>query len=108
MARLGQIAPVFAQVSPVTRTPVVATAAICLLVLLLGSTLSLTDLAQTTSSFTLAAFALVNLSLWRLKGGTPRVEGAFTVPRIVPLIGFLTCGLLLTVELVRKSIEFAG
>lgn len=103
MAQLGQLPGFLGTVSGTTRTPITATLAVTLVVFLLGMTFSLRDLAQTTSAFTLAAFALVNLSLFRLKKGTPRVPGTFTVPRVIPLIGFITSGLLLIVEMSRRA-----
>lgn len=105
LGNLGQLPPVFARVSGLTHTPLVATATVCLTIVLLGLTLPLTALAATTSSFTLAGFALVNLSLWRLKGKEPVVEGAFHVPRSVPLLGFLISAGFLILQLVRKALS---
>ncbi|MGF1622076.1 MAG: APC family permease [Rhodomicrobiaceae bacterium] len=102
LARQGQLPAILGQVSKATRTPLVATAVVCAAILLIGSLFSLRGLAQTTSSLTLAALALVNLSLWRLKGGTSPAPGAFNIPRIIPLLGFVTSGLLLIAELARR------
>jgi basic amino acid/polyamine antiporter, APA family len=104
LSRAGQIPQVFGRVSPLTNTPLVATGTICLVVAALGASLSLTSLAQTTSAFTLGAFAMINLALWRLKRGTPHVPGAFTVPQIVPILGLLTSLAFLIVEVVRRGL----
>jgi amino acid transporter len=103
LARQGQLPAIFGQVSGATRTPLVATAVVCAAILIIGSLFSLRGLAQTTSSLTLAAFALVNLSLWRLKGGTSPVPETFNLPRAIPLLGFVTSGLLLLAELGRRA-----
>jgi amino acid transporter len=103
LARQGQLPAILRQVSEATRTPIVATAVVCAAILIIGSLFSLRGLAQTTSSLTLAAFALVNLSLWRLKGGTSPVPETFNLPRAIPLLGFVTSGLLLLAELGRRA-----
>ncbi len=108
LARQGQIPEMLGWVSPTTHTPVIATLAVCLVVLALGLTLSLRDLAQTTSALTLAAFALVNLSLWRLKRGTLPERNVFTIPRIIPILGFLTTSLFLAAELTRRIVAYFG
>jgi basic amino acid/polyamine antiporter, APA family len=105
LSRAGQIPSLFGQVSRATHTPAVAIAAVCLVVAALGATLSLTSLAQTTSAFTLGAFAMVNFALWRLKRGTARVEGTFTVPQIVPILGLLTSLALLLIEVARRGLQ---
>jgi len=108
LARQKQLPAMLGYVSPLTRTPIVATGIVGLVILIIGSIFSLRDLAQTTSSLTLAAFALVNLSLWRLKRGTPSVQGAFTIPRIVPLLGFLLSSLFLLTEMARRMVMTFG
>jgi len=64
----------------------------------LAGTLPLATLAQVTSTIILVVFALVNLALWRIKRHTPRVEGIFTVPRPVPMLGAVACVGLLAVR----------
>jgi amino acid transporter len=49
-------------------------------------------LAELTSAITLAVFALVCLSLARIRArGTPAPEGTFLVYRWVPITGALAC-----------------
>lgn len=88
----GGLPGALAQVSERTSTPLVATLLTTGLVLLLATTLPLQRLADITSHITLVVFALVNLSLIRIKrrDGGQRVEG-FTVPAWVPWAGFLSC-----------------
>ena len=105
MSRLGQIPAFIGAVSPITRTPLVATAIVTLVVAILGLLLELEALAATTSSLTLAAFALVNLSLWRIKHKDPTPHEGFTVPAVVPLVGFLSAAGLLVFETIRKIVS---
>ena len=79
-----------AAVAPKRHTPVRATAAISVLVLVLGLWLPLTTLAQITSTIILVVFLLVNLSLVRIRIGeeTPP-EGVPRYPLWVPLAGSL-------------------
>ncbi|MES9961783.1 MAG: amino acid permease [Sedimenticola sp.] len=88
LANLGSIPGGLAYIHPRTRTPLVATALVTLLVVVLALWLPLVELATATSVITLVVFSLVNLSLLRLKG-QPAPAGVWTVPRWVPLIGFV-------------------
>jgi len=105
LSRLGHLPSWLGVVSAVTHTPVTATLIICLVVAALGLTLQLTALAAVTSSLTLAVFALVNLSLWRLKGRDLPPHDAFTVPRFIPALGFLVSAGFLAYELVGRLSE---
>ncbi|MES9870052.1 MAG: APC family permease [Sedimenticola sp.] len=91
LANLGSIPGGLAYIHPRTRTPLVATALVTLLVVVLALWLPLVELATATSVITLVVFSLVNLSLLRLKG-QPAPAGVWTVPRWVPLIGFVVSG----------------
>lgn len=74
-------------VHPVTRTPVRATALVTALVMLLALGLPIESLARATSFFILLVFALVNLSLWRIKHRAADDYRGFSVPRWVPAAG---------------------
>jgi APA family basic amino acid/polyamine antiporter len=86
------------KINPRTRTPVYTTGLITLIVLILAVAIPLTQLAKVTSAIILTVFALVNFSLWRLKGTRPDPDGQGPrYPRWVPMLGFLCClGVLLT------------
>ncbi len=79
------------QVHPKRQTPLrataLATAAICALAL----SFDLTTLAKTTSSITLAVFAMVNLALLRIKSSPSATRAPFSVPRAVPATGLALC-----------------
>jgi amino acid transporter len=79
----------FARVHPVTRTPLIATALVTLLVLALALWLPLVTLAKITSFIILMVFALINLALVRIKRRAPFPAGIRTVPMWVPLAGFV-------------------
>jgi amino acid transporter len=91
---------VFGRVSAATRTPLLATAVTTACVLLLALTLPLHDLADATSRLTLVVFALVNLSLIRLKARAPADDPRiFIAPKWVPWAGAAACVGLLVLDL---------
>ena len=91
MARQNVAPQFFGNVNPFTRTPVRATIATTITVLVLALWLPLVTLAQITSFITLAVFALVNLALWRLKIITPKPADVVCYPLWVPVIGLFLC-----------------
>ncbi len=101
LARQGNLPAIFAYVHRSTRTPLVATAVVGALVLFLASFVPLRGLAEATSQFTLAIFAMVNVALWRIKRrGDPPPPEAFQVPDWVPIVGFGCCIAFLLIALV--------
>ena len=58
--------------------------------LLFALLLPLLSLAKITSYITLTVFALVNLSLWRIKMQGRKTSG-IRVPLWVPVLGFISC-----------------
>ena len=76
-------------VHPATQTPLPATVLAGSVVLLLALWFPLTQLAQTTSVITLVIFALVNLSLLRIKLKEPAPSGVWQVPAWIPAAGFV-------------------
>jgi amino acid transporter len=100
LARKGYLPASVGQVHPVTRTPLVGTALITGAVLVLAFFVRLDQLAQWTSQIILSVFLLVNLALIRVKlRGDPVPREIFQVPVIVPILGALTCFLLLVAPL---------
>lgn len=100
LARQHNLPEALARVDPRTRTPLVATATIVAIVLVLALAAPLAALAEWTSRIALVIFAFVNLALWRLKRrGEPAPAGVFTVPQWVPVAGFASCVGLLAVGL---------
>jgi len=84
----GDLPAVLAQVSPRTRTPLIATALVVAIILILALAFPIEGLAEMTSRVTLTIFSLVNLALLRIKlreDAPP--EGMFTVALWVPVVG---------------------
>jgi amino acid transporter len=100
LARQQGLPALFGRVSATTRTPLFATALTTALVLVLALALPLHQLADVTARLTLVVFALVNLSLARLKARTtdapPRT---FVAPAWVPWAGAAACIGLLVLDL---------
>jgi amino acid transporter len=90
MSREGWQYAGFGRVHPRTRTPLLATAAVTAALLFLALWFPLVPLAKAASFLVLVLFALMNLSLLRIKRREPRPAGVRTVPMWVPVAGLLT------------------
>jgi len=94
MGRRGWLPNFFSQVWTVTRTPVPATFAAMIGVILFASLLPIQSLAAITSFLILIVFALINLSLIKVKLRAEQKTIPFQTPLWVPVIGILvTIGL---------------
>ena len=100
LARQGNLPAGLGAVSNATRTPVIATALTTAMVLVLALLLPLQHLADLTARMTLLVFALVNLSLMRIKARDGHVGGGFIAPAWVPWAGFVSCVALLILDVV--------
>ena len=106
MARQHWLPACFGQVYPRTQTPVMATFTVGVLVLLAALWFPIETLAKATSFFLLVVFALVNLSLWRLKRRhVTETYDAFRVPGWVPATGFLAS---IVFVVLQAILELAG
>lgn len=101
LADRGQLPASLAEVSPATRTPLVATALVVSIVLLIATSLPLEALAEWTSRITLIVFALVNAALVGIKRRSD-APAIFTVPVWVPVVGATLCVALLAIELLAR------
>lgn len=99
MSRQGWLPRALGYVSPKTRTPLVATAAMALAVQGLALGVELVALAKATSFIILIVFALINLSLVRVKRRLPVVEGVRSYPLWMPVAGFASCVALVVFQL---------
>lgn len=88
LASRHQLPALLRRVHPRTRTPLIATCLVALLILAFALYGRLAGLATATSVFMLMIFALVNLSLWRIKGRESEPVTTLNLPRVVPLAGF--------------------
>lgn len=92
MSRQGDLPRVLGNVHATTGTPLIATGIVAVLIVALAFTVSFERLAEASSVATLTVFALVNLSLLRLRlGGATRSPDQFSVPLWVPAAGLVTC-----------------
>ena len=81
------------RVHPKTQTPILATAAVAVLVLMLALGFDIETLAQTTTLVILVIAALVNASLLRVKRHGPAPAGTVTFPVWVPVGGLIVSAL---------------
>lgn len=100
LAAMGRLPAPLAKIDRRTRTPLIATVTVTILVLLFAYWLPLATLAETTSLLLLIVFSLVNLALLRVKRKTPAPQGMWTVPIWVPGAGFLVSLIFLIIGLV--------
>ena len=96
LGRKGRLPKSLCRVHPTTKVPLNATLVVTAIMLAAALFVPLKDLVDWTSQMILLAFALVNLSLLLIKlRGTPARENIFVVPVICPVLGVVTCLLLL-------------
>ena len=92
MARQGDLPRAVGRVHGKTATPIIATAVVALTTMALALLVPFLRLAELTSLATLLVFALVNLSLLRLRHRRVHTPGPHVrVPVWVPAIGLATC-----------------
>lgn len=91
LSRAGWLPPAFGRVNHRTRTPLLATAVVTVSVLLLALWFPLEGLAEATTFIILIVFALVNISLWRVKRRDPTPAGIRTYPLWIPVVGAVVC-----------------
>jgi amino acid transporter len=92
MAKLGDLPGIAGKVHPVTSTPLAATGAIVAVTVALVTFIPFERLAEVTSLATLVVFAMVNLSLLRLRRRRVVTDGPhIRIPLWVPAAGFVTC-----------------
>lgn len=99
LACRGQLPVILASVNAFTRTPLVATAIAAMIVLGLALLGTLGGLAESTSIIMLVVFALVNLSLLRVKLKEPEPEGIMVFPIWIPVLAFIVCIAMVIYEL---------
>jgi APA family basic amino acid/polyamine antiporter len=98
MARDGLIPGFFANVHKSFKTPWINTLIVGLLVSIAGAVFDINTLGDLTSVGTLAAFAIVCLTVIYLRNTRPDLERGFKVPLfpVTPVLGILSCLYLIT------------
>jgi len=99
MSRQGWLPPVFGRTSARTHTPVLATVLVCVGIITFALWFPLAILAGITSFLILIVFALVNLSLVRIKRREEAGSTVATYPVWIPVAGLVLSLLLLSVSL---------
>ncbi|MBI3513057.1 MAG: APC family permease [Proteobacteria bacterium] len=100
MARSGQLPAVLGTVHPRTRTPVRATILVGTIVLATALLVPFERLLVLADGLTLAAFALVDVALWRVHRQEPATAGVFAIPHWIPPLAALSAVGLILAELV--------
>ena len=110
MARDGLLPRVFSRVHPKFRTPWINTLAVGLIVALAGGIFDINSLGDMTSVGTLAAFAVVCLSVMWLRRTHPEIPRGYRVPLypVVPILGIASCLWLITTVPNYVLLIFAG
>lgn len=102
LARMGNLPAALGHVDPRTRTPLRATVLVVAIILALALAFPLSQLAQVTSVLILIIFSMVNLALWRIKRREAVAPPGFTVPRWLPLAGFVISVSFLFADVARR------
>jgi APA family basic amino acid/polyamine antiporter len=98
MARDGLLPKVFSRVNPRFQTPALNTIVVGLVTAIAAGFFDINVLGDMTSVGTLAAFAIVCLSVIYLRRAAPELPRGFKVPLypVLPLLGILSCVYLIT------------
>lgn len=98
MARDGLLPKVFATVHSKFKTPWINTLVVGLITAVAAGFFDINVLGDMTSVGTLAAFAIVCLSVIYLRRSAPELPRGFTVPfyPVLPILGILSCGYLIS------------
>ena len=109
MSRDGLLPKVFSRVHPRFRTPWINTLVVGLIVALAAGFFDINSLGDMTSVGTLAAFAVVCLSVIWLRRTHPEIPRGYRVPfyPILPILGILSCLWLITTVPYYVKVIFA-
>ena len=109
MARDGLLPKVFARIHPKYRTPWINTLVVGLIVAVAAGFFDINTLGDMTSVGTLAAFAVVCLTVIWLRNTMPDLPRGFKVPLypVLPALGIVSCLYLITTVEMRVLIFFA-
>lgn len=106
LARQGNAPAIFGNVNERTRTPLLATAVITIIVFILAISAPLEHLAEWTSRIVLLIFAMVNGALFLLKLKNDYAQpGLFSTWIGIPILGFLTSIALFAGQLISSIIS---
>ncbi len=89
MAQKRMAPTVFGRVNRKTRTPILATLIMAVIIIGLALSFSLESLGRASVFILIVVFILCNLSLIVLKRRNPHPQGVKTFPMFVPILGFI-------------------
>jgi len=98
MGRQGLLPAFFGRVHSDRRTPHIAILVLFLILVPLALAGTISELASATVLLLLSVFAVVNGSLFVLKGRKSEEPGKFEIPRFVPALGVIVCVVLISVR----------
>lgn len=98
MGKQGNAPALFATISKRTRTPLLATILVMLIILLFNLCLPLVTLAKTTSAVILCVFIMIHLALIKLKLTHPTPANVRSYSILFPVIGFILSVLFLLAQ----------
>jgi basic amino acid/polyamine antiporter, APA family len=98
MGRQGLLPAFFSRVHSDRRTPHIAILVLFLILVPLALAGTIAELASATVLLLLSVFAVVNGSLFVLKGRKSEEPGKFEIPRFVPALGVIVCVVLISVR----------
>lgn len=109
MARDGLLPKVFSRVNPRFQTPAINTIVVGIVTAVAAGFFDINVLGDMTSVGTLAAFAIVCLSVIYLRRAAPELPRGFTVPfyPVLPVLGILSCLYLITTVPLNVMLFFA-
>jgi basic amino acid/polyamine antiporter, APA family len=102
MANKGWLPQALMHINSRTRTPVNSTVLVIGIISFFALALELVTLAELTSYIVLTVFALVNLSLIKIKAKHPRPDKVRVVSIWVPRLGFITAVLFLVIQIISQ------
>jgi amino acid transporter len=98
MGRQGLLPAFFGRVHSDRRTPHIAILVLFFILVPLALAGTISELASATVLLLLSVFAVVNGSLFVLKGRKSEEPGKFEIPRFVPALGVIVCVVLISVR----------
>lgn len=105
LAKRGWLHHELASIHKVRRTPLLATLLVTTLAIIFTIILPLVSLAELTSFLVLGVFALVNISLIKIKHMHPKPSGYISVPKVIPFLGAACCLGIIGYQLVNLVIR---
>jgi amino acid transporter len=101
LSRQGNLPRALGNISPLTRTPLMATGLAVAIVAVFALLLPIAALADLSARITLVMFGILNLALFLIKlRETEQPSDIFTCPRWVPLAGFVSCALFIIADVI--------